>query len=78
MVVVEIFKNNCRANENLYLKKGCRVMLIVNLDFDKGLINVSCGEIIHLDSDGITVKFDNGVEADIKKTHLNIITTIHC
>lgn len=66
-VILEIFKKNCRANENLYLKKGCRVMLIVNLDFDKGLINGSCGEIIHLDSDSITVKFDNGVEADIKK-----------
>ena len=66
-MTLEIFKKNCRVAETLYFKKGCRVMLLINLDFDKGLINGSCGEITDIADNKITVKFDNGVETDIEQ-----------
>lgn len=67
-ITLEIFKKNCRAVEVLALKKGCRVMLLINLDFDKGLINGACGEVVEITSDSVIVRFDNGVESAIK-TH---------
>lgn len=65
LMTLEIFKKNCRAVENLYLKDGCRVMLLVNLDFDRGLINGACGNVISQNSDSINVLFDNNHEASI-------------
>lgn len=66
-MTLEIFQKNCKASNLIEFKKGCRVMLLINLDFEKGLINGSCGEVIGLDEKGITVRFDNGVEKDIEK-----------
>jgi hypothetical protein len=43
-------------------------MLLINLDFDKGLINGACGEVVKIVSDSVIVRFDNGVESAIK-TH---------
>ncbi len=34
----------CSAQQNISLKIGARVILLVNLDFNKGLINGSCQE----------------------------------
>ena len=66
LMIVDVFQKNCKAFTELFLKKGCRVMLMINLDFEKGLINGSCGEIINLDDTSITVKFDNGIVEDVK------------
>lgn len=60
-MTMEIFKKNCRALETLKLKVGCRVMLLINLDFDSGLINGACGDVTALDNNSVTVRFDNGV-----------------
>ena len=35
----------CSAEKSISLKIGVRVMLLINLDFEKGLINGSCGEV---------------------------------
>lgn len=56
----------CKAPQNLILKKGCRVMLLKNLDFEQGLINGSCGVVKDFSTDGIIVNFDNGIQKTIK------------
>ena len=65
--VLEIFGKNCRADKEIALKLGAKVMLLVNLDFNRGLINGSCGDIKSFNGDTVTVKFDNGETADIPR-----------
>jgi len=71
LMTLETFDKSCKAPCVLELKKGCKVMLLKNLDFKKGLINGSCGTVLELDEndngDSILVKFDNGVEEIIPK-----------
>ena len=57
----------CRVDKQIKLKVGARVMLMTNLDFEKCLINGSCGNVIGINRDCILVKFDNGVLEEIKK-----------
>jgi len=63
----EMFDKCCKAPQNLELKINCKVMLLKNLNFAKGLINGSCGTVLELGEDTILVKFDNGVEEPIAK-----------
>lgn len=65
--ILEIFGKNCRAEKEIPLKIGAKVMLLVNMDFNRGLINGSCGEIQSFNGNTITIKFDNGEVADIPK-----------
>ena len=65
--ILEIFSKNCRAEKDIVLKLGARVMLLINMDFNKGLINGSCGSIQKFNENGIVIKFDNGIEATIPK-----------
>jgi ATP-dependent DNA helicase PIF1 len=44
----------------LLLKKGCRVMLIKNLNIDLGLVNGALGTIIEMEDKYPIVQFDNG------------------
>lgn len=64
-IILDIFNKNCRADREIFLKKGCRVMLLVNMDFDRGLINGSCGVIQGFNDETINITFDNGVNANI-------------
>lgn len=57
----------CSAEKSISLKIGARVMLLINLDFEKGLINGSCGEVREINNDYVLVKFDNGQFAKITK-----------
>lgn len=57
----------CSAEKNISLKIGARVMLLINMDFDKGLINGSCGEVSEFGEGYIKVAFDNGEVAKITK-----------
>ena len=57
----------CRAEKEIELNVGARVMLLTNLDFEKCLINGSCGNVLEMDDDYILVKFDNGVTSEIKR-----------
>lgn len=63
--ILEVFSKNCRAEKEIALKLGARVMLLVNLDFNRGLINGVCGVISGFNEKTILIKFDNGVEASI-------------
>ena len=71
MMTWETFDKSCKAPCGLELKKSCKVMLLKNLDFKKGLINGSCGTVLELEEtkagDSILIKFDNGVEEVIAK-----------
>lgn len=64
-MILDIFNKNCRADREIFLKKGCRVMLLVNMDFDRGLINGSCGVIHGFNDETINITFDNGVNTNI-------------
>lgn len=65
--ILEIFSKNCRAEKGIALKLGARVMLLVNMDFNKGLINGACGVIQGFNQDTISIKFDNGIVSNIPK-----------
>lgn len=60
-----------RGIETLVLKQSARVMLIKNLDVERGLVNGSVGTVVKLDSFPV-VKFDNGVELMITPTEWEI------
>lgn len=57
----------CRAEKSISLKVNARVMLLINLDFDKGLINGSCGNVREIDENYVIVDFDNGVKSKITR-----------
>ena len=57
----------CRAEKNISLKIGTRVMLLINLDFEKGLINGSCGTVDEIFDNYISVDFDNGINYKVPK-----------
>ncbi len=65
--ILDIFTKNCRAEKEIALKLGSRVMLLINQDFNKGLINGSCGCIKEFDENSILVEFDNGVTVPIQR-----------
>src|SRR5574344_964788 len=71
LMTVEAFDKSCKAPSALELKVGCKIMLLINLDFNKGLINGSTGTVIELvkssEDEHILVKFDNGTEQVIPK-----------
>lgn len=71
LMTVEMFDKSCKAPCALGLKEGCRVMLLKNLNFNKGLINGACGTVIKIEKsqedENILVQFDNGVEETIAK-----------
>ena len=52
---------DCMAPKILTLKRGARVMLLVNLNPSEGLVNGSLGFVRDWDAFGVTVEFDNGV-----------------
>lgn len=68
---LETFDKSCKAPSALELKEGCRVMLLKNLNFNKGLINGACGTVLELkktkEEDYILVQFDNKEEEVITK-----------
>ena len=49
------------------MRKGCRVLLIKNLDVSIGLVNGSIGTVEDIRGDAVTVHFDNGVTEVISK-----------
>ena len=62
----ELLDKFCKAPQSLELKVGCKVMLLKNQNFEKGLINGSCGEVKQVNDDSVLIHFDNGEFATIK------------
>jgi len=61
----ETLNNSCKAPQVLELKEGCKVMLLKNHNFAKGLINGSCGVVLKIESNSVKIKFDNDVQETI-------------
>jgi ATP-dependent DNA helicase PIF1 len=53
--------------ESLRLRKGCRVLLIKNMDVSIGLVNGSTGTIKDCLEESVVVEFDNGITENIQK-----------
>jgi ATP-dependent DNA helicase PIF1 len=60
--VIERFKKNCTAKDELQLCVGAQVMLLKNLDLDNGLCNGSRGVVTKFIDEKPVVKFLNGQE----------------
>lgn len=54
------------VNENLYLKKGVRVLITAN-DADLAYANGHCGEIVQINNYSVMVKLDSGDTVSVKK-----------
>jgi ATP-dependent DNA helicase PIF1 len=61
-----------RGLTKLSLKKGCRIMLIRNIDTDLGLINGSLGSVLDLNSSSAYIAFDNGIKTWVGMTELSL------
>ncbi len=56
--LIKTLNKNTRAEYNLHLKIGCRVMLIHNLNISSKLCNGAMGSVVNLDYNSVTVNFD--------------------
>lgn len=56
-----------KGTAKLVLKRGCRVILIKNLNVEIGLVNGSTGTIREIQNDKIQVVFDNGITETITR-----------
>lgn len=61
-----------KGMECISLKRGCRVLLIKNLDVENGLVNGSVGTVEELFTDSVRVKFDNGIIENIIRVEWEI------
>ncbi len=68
----------CPVPEDLVLKRGCRVMLVKNLDVPRGLVNGATGVVDGFDSmSGMPiVKFDKGPRLTINKVHWDLVDNV--
>ncbi len=56
----DAFNKNCPAPQNLHLKVGAQVMLLVNESVEDGFVNGSVGIVKAFGPDGVTVQFKQG------------------
>ena len=69
---VQKYKKNINIPESLQLCKGSQVMLTINLDFERELVNGSRGVIIDFEDDFPVVQFCNGVKTVIEYKKIEI------
>jgi len=56
-----------KGMQKLVLKQGCRVILVKNLNVERGLVNGSTGSIQEIQDDKIRILFDNNVTETITR-----------
>lgn len=66
------FNEDCRIPDKLQIKKGCRVMLLYNLDVKNNLANGSCGTVTKITDNEIYVLFDNNNLEAVKKIDIEV------
>lgn len=69
---VQKYKKNINIPESLQLTKGCQVMLTINLDFERELVNGSRGIIIDFEDDFPVIQFFNGIKTVIEYKKIEI------
>lgn len=69
---VQKYKKNVNIPEFLQLTIGCQVMLTINLDFERELVNGSRGVVIDFQDDFPVVQFFNGVKEQIEYKKIEI------
>jgi ATP-dependent DNA helicase PIF1 len=57
----QFFDKNCPAPTYLKLKKGAQVILLINQDVEKGLVNGSVGVVENLYDNCVEVRFEQGL-----------------
>jgi ATP-dependent exoDNAse (exonuclease V) alpha subunit len=65
----DYFNKNCPAPQTLELRLGAQVMLLTNIDTNKGLVNGSIGVVKAFGPQGVTVKFAAGGTAVIERVN---------
>ncbi|MHA2038359.1 MAG: AAA family ATPase [Promethearchaeota archaeon] len=58
--IIKKYKKHCMAVEILQLCVDAQVMLLTNIDFDKGLVNGSRGVVVRFEDELPVIKFLNG------------------
>ena len=66
------FDSSCKCPKVLNLKKDARVMLLQNINFNKGLVNGLCGYVTKLRQDLVEVLFDNGETYKVKEADFTL------
>lgn len=66
-ILMKELSNQLSNIQNIKLKKGCRVLLIKNLDVDSGLVNGSTGIVNDINQDSVNVIFDNGAKMNVSR-----------
>ena len=69
---------NQRGLIDLNLKKNCRVMLIKNLDVEKGLVNGALGTVLDFINDSVKVQFDTDAVHIIPRSEFQLELGNNC
>lgn len=66
------FQMEQKGMTDLRLRRGCRVMLVKNINVQVGLVNGSVGTVLELYTDSVKCRFDNGYTETITRVEFEI------